>query len=408
MAGLHRPRLQKGYGRYYFWGTLAAVGLFILIGAGKLFETNVEGYRKILQVPVTGTMKVFSQPGMFMQLFGHVWTYKEAGTYTFSTDNEAEGSASAPPVEVRFNDAGRALVSGKMRFILPASDENLLNIHQQFRSYDHMVEALVQPAVNEALLLSASLMTAEESYAGRRAEFAELARDQILNGVYLTRSEIVETTDPLTGEKTTTRAVKVRVNEDGQALRKPNPLAEFGVQVTQFNLDKDLNYEEGVLQQIQTQRDAYMKTVTARAEAIKAEQDRKTAEAKGKANVMQAKYTKEVEKIEAVVTAQKNLEVAELDKRRAAEEKQANILRGQGEAERKRLVINADGALAQKLATYEKVMSFWANAYAQRKVPTTVFGAGGTGQGSDESVQALIQLLTAKSAKDISVDLSTR
>ena len=59
-----------------------------------------------------------------------------------------------------------------------------------------MLGWLVKPAIGEALILTASLMSAEESYSGRRAEFSQLAWDQVLNGVYITESEERETVDP--------------------------------------------------------------------------------------------------------------------------------------------------------------------------------------------------------------------
>ena len=150
--------------------------------------------------------------------------------------------------------------------------------------------------------------------------------------------------------------VRIKRDADGNRLRKPNPLREYSIAISQFLLDKDIAYEQGVLDQIKTQRGAMMKTVTARAEAQKAEQDRLTAEAKGKAAVMKARYAAEVEKERAVVNAQrekqvaelqaaKKLAVAKLDRETAEQFKQAEILRGQGEAERKRLALPADGAL---------------------------------------------------------------
>lgn len=405
--------------------TIIVVGVFsvffLVFGLGGLVETNQAGYVKILQVPISGTMKVYQIPGMFMQLFGDVWEYKLAGTYRFSTGDKSnrDDSAVSTPVEVRFSDAGVAHISGNVRFDLPPSEEGILNIHSKFRSYDNVTESLVKPAVAEALILTASLMTAEESYSGRRAEYAQLAWDQVLNGVYLTEWEKVTVTDPITGESTTARSVRIKRDEDGNPLRKPNPLQEYSISISQFLLDKDIAYEKGVLDQISTQRDAMMKTVTARAEAQKAEQDRITAEATGKADVMKAKYAAEVQKETAVVNAlrekevavtnaQRELEVAKLSRQAAEQTKQEQILLGQGESERKRLVIEADGALAQKLATYEAVHGKWAEAFATRKVPTTVFGAGSGGAGSDSDVQALLQLLTVKTAQDLSLDTSTK
>jgi hypothetical protein len=272
------------------------------------------------------------------------------------------------------------------------------------------------PTIKEALILTASLMTAEESYSGRRAEFAQLAQDQVLNGVYLTEWKSIEKIDEVTGEKVTHRIVQIKRDKDGKPIRKPNPLQTYNISISQLVLDRTFEYEGGVLEQIKTQRDAMMKTVTARAEAQKAEQDAITIEAKGKASVMQAKYTAEVAKESAVVNAQREkevaelnakrqLEVARLDKQSAEETKQKDILLGQGEAERKRLVLAADGALAQKLATYERVQKSWADAFANRKVPAMVMSGNGEG---DSDVQAFMNLMTAKAAKDMSVNLETR
>ncbi len=400
---------------------LSLAVLLVLISLGSIVETNQAGYVKILQVPVTGSLKVYNTPGMFFQTFGSVSEYKLSGTYRFGQNEEdnsdVERSLVSTPVQVQFSDAGIAGVAGTARFDLPASDEAVLLIHKKFRSYEHLAENLIKPTINEALILTASLMTAEESYSGRRAEFAQLAQDQVLNGVYLTEWRSVDKVDPVTGEKVTHRVVQVKRDKDGKPVRKPNPLQDYGISISQLVLDRTFEYEEGVLEQIKTQRDAMMKTVTARAEAQKAEQDAITIEAKGKASVMQAKYTAEVEKESAVVSAQREkevaelaaqrqLEVAKLEKEAAEQTKQKDILLGQGEAERKRLVLAADGALAQKLAAYERVQATWAKAFAERKVPTMVMGAGESGTDSD--VKDFMSLMTAKAAKDMSLSLETR
>jgi len=84
---------------------------FALFGVGGLVETNQAGYYKILQVPVSGNMKVFSNPGMFVQMFGNVWEYKVAGTYRFSSDEDNNSDSTvSPPVEVRFSDAAQILM----------------------------------------------------------------------------------------------------------------------------------------------------------------------------------------------------------------------------------------------------------------------------------------------------------
>jgi len=413
---------EKGRGVPYktlivFIIVVAVIG----VSSNSLFETNNAGYIKIRQMPITGTLGVFPDPGMFGQWFGTVTEYQQAGTYSFGdipTKRQAQDSAVSRAVEVRFNDGGIARISGNARFELPLSAKDMIRIHSKFRSYEHITRSLVKPAIAEALILTASLMSAEESYSGRRAEFSQLAWDQVLHGVYITESEEKEIVDPATGETKKKRIVHIKYDTEGKPVRKPNALNEFNLRISQFFLDKDFGYEEGVLHQISNQRDAMMKTVAAKAEAEKAQQDRLTAEAQGQANVMLAKYEAEVEKERAVVEAQKRkevaeteahlrLEVAKLDKEAAEQYRKTQLLRAEGDAEYKRRVMEADGALAQKLTGWVEVNKRYAEAIENYKgnwVPTLVMGQ--SGNAGTLGSQDLINLLTAKTAKELSLDLT--
>ena len=133
---------------------------------------------------------------------------------------------------------------------------------------------------------------------------------------------------------------------------------------------------------------------------------------------MTAKYEAEVVKERAVVEARKRkevaetegsqrLEVARLDREAAAEYKQMQILRADGDAEYKQRVMAADGALAQKLEAWLEVNKRYAQAienYQGNWVPTLVMGDGG--KGSSMGAQDLINLLTAKTARELSLDLT--
>jgi hypothetical protein len=183
--------------------------------------------------------------------------------------------------------------------------------------------------------------------------------------------------------------------------------------VTQLFFPDDFAYEKAILEQIGNVREAQMKATAAFARADAAAQDEKTAAAEGRAAVAAAKATAEVEKQKAVTAAEQardvavlaaesRKQVAEQDRLAAAESKQANILLGEGEAARKRLVMQADGALAQKLATYAEVQAKWAEAFQNRKVPTTIFGASSSGTDSD--VSNFMSLMTLQAAKELGVN----
>lgn len=406
--------------RFPFLVALGVIFGLALFSWPMLVETNNAGFFKVRQMPVTGELTWYTTPGMFPQLWGKVTTYKEAGTYRFNDEEDTDVSINSPAIEVRFNDAGKARIAGSTRFTLPGDHESLNVIHNKFRSYSSVASSLVQPTVEQAILLTASLMSAEESYSGRRAEFGQLVEDQIRHGIYLTEFRTETIKDSRTGDPITVRIVSIKRNSDGNPIRKGNPLHAYGVSVTQFFLDKDFTYEEGVLSQISNARESLMKTVAAKAAAERALQERITAEAEGQANVMKAQYEAEVVKVQAVVDAERekavaetmaaqNLEVAKLAKLQAEQYKLQQILIGEGDGERKRLVLEADGALEQKLATFERTQAMWAKAYATRPVPSVVWSGGGGNDGTntsntDLSTQTFIDLLNIKVAKDLALD----
>ena len=192
-----------------------------------------------------------------------------------------------------------------------------------------------------------------------------------------------------------------------------------GSQITNWD------FEAKTLAQISKKREATMAIITSRAAAERAKQDAITAEEMGKANVMTAKYEKEVEKERAIVDAERAKQVAEIKaqqlvevarqgrleaeqhKLAAAETKQKDILLGQGEAERKRLVMNADGALQQKLETYKEVNFAYAQAIAQQKwVPEVQMGAGEGTNGS--AAEGILNMFQVKTAKDLVLDMSMK
>ena len=77
----------------------------------------------------------------------------------------------------------------------------------------------------------------------------------------------------------------------------------------------------------------------------------------------------------------------------------------EGDGERKRLVMQADGALEQKLAALVAINSKYAEEFGKQKwVPEIQMGTSGNGSGS--SATDLINLLTAKTAKEISLDMT--
>jgi regulator of protease activity HflC (stomatin/prohibitin superfamily) len=198
----------------------------------------------------------------------------------------------------------------------------------------------------------------------------------------------------------------------------------YGIKVNGFQLT-DWDFEKKTLEQISRKREATMGIITAKADAERARQEALTAEEQGKKNVMVDKYAKEQEKIQAVVDAEKDKEVAvtkamqgvlvaeqaklEAEQKRlaAVAYKQEQILRGEGDGEYKRLVMSADGALAAKLAAWQAVHLRYAEAIEKQKwVPDIQMGGSPNATGSPAT--DLIEMLKAQTAKELRLDMSMK
>lgn len=392
--------------------------IFMLYSISAIVETVEKGTYQIKQAAITGTMSAKLDPGLWLQLWGDIQVWSKAETFYFTADEE-EGASHDQSMEVRFNDGSLCNISGTLRILMPNTEIKaieLITVHG-YRDYDDLGEKLIKPAVRNALRLTANLMTARESYSEKRQDFVFWAWDQIQNGLYKTTEETRKVTDPISGEQVTKTFKIILTDSTGNPIYERNPLVGTGIVLKNFEI-KTFVYSKKVKEQIATQQEALMNVATAKAQAAEAEQAALTKEAEGKANVMKAKYEKEEEKIRAVVTAekekevaelnaQKELEVAKLQRQAAQEQKQREILLGQGEYERKRLVMAADGALKQKLEAYVKVQeTIWKNvaSYSGKWVPEIVMG--GTGSAAQANgAQNLIDLLLAKTAKDLSLDM---
>lgn len=404
-------------------GIVIVVCVLLAIAFGSsIVETVEKGTYQVRQWPVTGTLDTKMTPGMWMQMFGDISEWPKAETFYFTADKDSDQDSDQDlSIEVRFQDGSMANISGTLRIVLPTSDQQAINLIDisGYKNYRDLAQRLILPVVRNALRLSANLMSARESYSEKRTDFVFWSWDMIQNGLYQTEEIEEYVTDLISGEKVkkTIKVIK-KDKKTKKVLYQQNPLKGTGITLANFEI-KSFVYSKVVKKQIKEQQDAIMAIATAKALAQKAEQDKLKEEAQGKARVAKAKYQKEEEKIRAVVDAEKDKtvatlaaerkrDVAKLAKEEAAFTKAKDILLGQGEAERKKLVMAADGALKQKLDAYTTVMAKFATEFGKQKwVPE--FSMNGTGGAENGSAAIdLINLLTAKTAKDLNLNLNIK
>lgn len=395
----------------FMLGVGAIVILFVaLIGAGSIVENLDNADIMVIQDPIDGELHVYTSPGLKLQKWGKVTKYTKSFPFWFSAQHD-QGETVDQSISTRFNDGGHAKVSGYARVQLPLDEKNILKIHTKYASQDAVEQQLIRTTFEKAIYMSGPLMSSKESYSDRRNELISVIEDQALHGIYRTKSTEAKIVDPLSGKEKTATIVKILQDDNGNTLRQEkSPFDEYGVTVIGGISINKLEYDAKVEKQIQAQQDAIMEVQTAIAKAKMSEQEAIRAEKQGQADYQKAKWAQEEINAKEIAEGEKELKLASLRKAAAAEYKQEMILKGQGEAEYKELVMKADGALAQKIEAYKYVADRYATEFGKQKwVPEIQMGASGTGENNGAlNAMTMIDLLMVKTAKDLKLDMDMK
>lgn len=401
-------------GQFIKWGILATtivILVFILVSFGRLVE-NVEADEiVIIQYPVSGELTFHTQPGWAFQKFGKATHYPKRGIYNFDGFVMNVGGGQEEGAKIRFNDGAEAAIQGSLQFDYPLDEDSLRNIHTLYGSAPAVQQQLIEVVTDKVLFMVGPLVSSKESYSERRTDLINWAEDQVNNGIYRTQSVEVEEIDSMTGEKRTVTRADILLDDDGNPKRQETAqLTAFGIIPRNFAVT-GVVYPDVVRAQIATQQENIMAVETAIAEAKQAEQRTLTVEQQGKATAATEKWKQEALKAQAVTEAEQRLAVAELDQQTAGARKAEQILLGQGEAERKKLVMAADGALSIKIDAYKYAVDRWAQAienYGGNWVPTIVMGSGDGAADAGSGATTLLELLGVKAAKDLALDLKPK
>lgn len=391
------------------------VGVVVaLVMVFQLAEHLGAGQVMVVQAPFSGKLTWHVAPGVKWQGFGTVTKYPRRAIYEFSCSEykdadkrECSDNATDRRIAIRFNDGGHGKVDGSIQYEMPLDIENLTELHKKFGSPEAIQRQLVETTVNKSIYMTGPLMSSKESFADRRNDLIRYVEDQVERGVYQTRSREAKERDTLSGIEKTVRIVEIAADaESGKPLRQESgQLTKFGLKPFNFSIAR-LPYDAAVEGQIKQQQALAMNVQTAIAEAKQAEQRAITVAKEGEANAAKAKWEQEVIKAQKVTEAQQKLEVANLERQAAEQDKLANILRGEGEARRRQLVMQADGALEIKLGAYKAVNELYANALKEIKVPLVPTIQTGGATGGSNPVLNLMELLQVKTARDLALDVT--
>lgn len=381
---------------------IGAVSLIAVLAIIPNMFENLNASDVMVIQTVSGKLKTYTDPGPKWQGFGTVTTYPRQKQYVFGLEDGKDTS-----IKLQFNDGGTATLHGSVNWEMPVDKDSIIKIHKAFGSADAVEKRAVVKMMDAATYLAGPLMSSIESAGERRNELVNIINDQAERGVYVTLVKTITRKDDLSKEEKTVNVTEIQRNTNGTPKRQQGSiLGEFNIKLQPISI-KNLDYDDVVKNQIVARQKSTTAVQLAIAQALKAEQDAITAEKNGIASAAEAKWTQETIKAKLVTEAEQKRDVAKLAEEEAAHYKAQQILIGQGDAERKRLVLAADGALDQKLEAYKQVQGFWANAFSKYQgamVPSIMMGGATGGQTSAGNAQALVDLLTAKTAKDLTLD----
>lgn len=370
---------------------MVVVAIVFLMFSGKMFE-NVDATEiMVVQSPMSGKLSWYTTQGIKWQGLGKVTSYQKRTSYEFET-------------QVRFNDGGHGTMKGSVQWEMPLSDQLLTVLHQQYGSPEAIQAQLIEKVVNKSVYMTGPLMSSKESYAEKRNYLINYVEDQISNGVYRTVQHEVRIVDPITQQEKSAIVVDIQMTNNVPQRQEESALTHYGIKTSNFAINS-LVYDETVEKQIQQQQQIAMDVQTAIAESRKAEQRKLTNEQQGMADAAKAKWDQEIVKAKVVTEGEQKLAVARLDNETAEQYRQATLKRADADAGYRKQVMAADGALQQRLDAYKYVAQVNADAIKNYK-GNWVPGVQMAGSGTSGTGLSLLEIMAAKAAKELGVDVA--
>jgi hypothetical protein len=405
-------------------GVVALVSMIVLAFVNP-FSWNDAGHRTVVE-RMDGHQVVQYTPGVFYAGFFSKRTewpnqisvsYQDTMKHQVEDYSVTDGSIEIGKVMVRFGGGvpTTADVYGIVQYVLPTDEQEMIAMHNAHRTPQSLVAKRLAPYTSECLSSSAQLMSAEMHYSGGRATMAQNYLDQLQRGVYL-----LSTVERTYFDSTDNEVKKVYENvfqtdTIGNKLRKFSSIKEYGITVADAQITT-VDYEQKVDDMLGKKIESATKASVSKQEAITAQQQAISAKAEGERNLITIDYEQKQEQTRQVVAAETQVKLAEQDKEKqkiAAEaaELEARKIKTLADAEAyaKAKVMAADGALDKKLEAYKYVMAEGFKAignYEGAWVPSII--SGGAGTGNSNAAFNMMEMLSIKAAKDLSLDLKNK
>ena len=416
---------------------LTSIG--ILIGALGGVSYNDSGYCQHIRT-IFGTESAECNTGWYFSGWGNSTAWPYFITVAHTIDPGADGSSINEPYNVRMSDNWTGDVTETTRFGIPQDQEQFLKMARDFRSPERLISTTLKPSVTTAIDTVANMFTMEQYYSGQmRDQFKTEFKDTLIKGqpkVQMVQKEVtnpdpaqaaasdtVNAQDTSTvGDTTVTITVAEKVlDQNGKEIRTMPEYLQYGIQVSSAILEK-IDADPAFEEQQKKRKDAVSRRVIAKEQRLEQEEQRLLEIAHGDTEIAKRQAEAKTEQIQLTTEAetQKKLavtkaeqqreearvakETAAIDLERAKIDAQSVTVAADAQAYAKKAILEADGALQQKLDAWIEAQKVWATAASQIKVPSTVIGGNGSTGNALSTVDTFMSMLMIKTAKDLQVD----
>ncbi|WP_412500990.1 SPFH domain-containing protein [Shewanella chilikensis] len=301
-------------------GVLAALG----IAQSSVLMTDA-GYTYVHQNNVTGSLDVFTEPGIHfrMPFLSKITRYDQVVTVSFGNNQGEVFYQRLPALQVRFADTYTGQVPATFRFKLSYDPEQLKTMHREFRSNDNLIDTMLIKNARNVTVITSTQYTGEEFFQGGLNQFKAQLSDQLSNGIYTTERRQVEVeqvdlvpvgfdqedSNKLQATKQLVWKTVPITDKSGNPVRQDNPLKHYGITVTQVTIGDPK--PEDQLDKLLTDKKKLV------AERIRTIQEQETSKAQAKTEQLRKEIqrTREVQDAQrakelAVIAQQKEVEVA--------------------------------------------------------------------------------------------------
>lgn len=398
--------------KFFRWAAIALGTLIVLLIINP-FGYNNMGYREVVEAPTGKKYIIFSNgiywkvPGSKVTTYPNVITISHRGERTGAT---IDGNL----IPIRFNDATEAKAQTVVRFRLPSVEAEMLLLHEEYINKEYLSLKGLAPYTIECLKNSAQLMDSEQHYSGGRAQLSQFFQDQLEYGLFILDTEESFVKDTLTGETKRIYESKIRVDKEGNRVRKESDLTEFGIHIASATIE-NVDYESQVDEKLKKKIEASTRESVSKQNLVTAQQEAMTAEAEGRKRLVEIEYEEKQRQTQAVVQADTEVKLAEKDKEKQRIALEAAKLEAQkikalsdAEAYAKRRIMEADGALEKKLDAYKEVQQMWATAFQNYKGDLVPKFQTGTQKGGGNAGLDFMEIMGAKAAMDLNLDTNVK